>query len=502
MNSEGVFKFTIGIPDPGRSSKRELTICASDAAGNTVVKNVLLAHEGLADLQSLEMLVDGSTLASGNIPGNALAQQRKQLALAGVTKEGTRFRLTDLDNVSWQCQAVEGQAQVDENGVLTIGAGAQGIIVGRLEVAKGAYRTAALSFGSGGKSGIVAVTYTLGGKVIGGGNYPVGVTVTLTALPDEGYVFSDWTVAGVTVENLNSAVISFVMPDMGNVTAHAVFKTSSREESDDGRDSYKNKDQDDSYVPPVMTSIYSLAGDIVKIEIPAGANPNTTVPFYLAADGSRIYVAMSAVFDGTLYFRAPIDGEYYIVDNCPAFTDTKGHWAEPSMEFMAARMLFVGTGENLFEPDVPVTRAMFITVLHRIAGKPEPNRTAAFSDVPPGIWYEKAAAWGNENGIVLGTGGNCFAPGELLTREQMCVMIARYMSFAGINLPEKEAPLSFADASAIESWAAHDVALCQAAGLITGYPDGRFGPKADSTRAENCTLMKRMIESVVKLWLE
>ena len=260
---------------------------------------------------------------------------------------------------------------------------------------------------------------SFGGKVIGGGNYPVGGTVTLTALPDEGYVFSGWTVAGVTVKNPNSAVISFVMPDMGNVTAHAVFKTSSQEEpdgdgdsyknkdqddseeSDDGRDSYKNKDQDDSYVPPVMTSIYSPAGDIVKIEIPADANPNTTVPFYLAADGSRIYVAMSAVFDGTLYFRAPIDGEYYIVDNCPAFTDTKGHWAEPSMEFMAARMLFVGTGENLFEPDVPVTRAMFITVLHRIAGKPEPNRPAAFSDVPPGIWYEKAAAWGNENGIIL-----------------------------------------------------------------------------------------------------
>lgn len=501
MNSEGVFKFTIGIPDPDRSSKRELTICASDAAGNTVVKNVLLTHEGLADLQSLEMLVDGSTLASGNIPGSALAQQRKQLALAGVTKEGTRFRLTDLDNVSWQCHAVEGQAQVDENGVLTIGAGAQGIIVGRLEVARGAYRTAALSFGGEKKSGMVAVTYTLGGKAIGGGDYPVGVTVTLTALPDNGYVFSGWAVAGVAVENPNSAVISFVMPDMGNVTAHAIFKTSSQE-SDDGRDSYKNKDQDDSYVPPVMTSIYSPAGDIVKIEIPADANPNTTVPFYLAADGSRIYVAMSAVFDGTLYFRAPIDGEYYIVDNCPMFTDTKGHWAEPSMEFMAARMLFVGTGENLFEPDVPVTRAMFITVLHRIAGKPEPNRPAAFSDVPPGIWYEKAAAWGNENGIILGTGGNCFAPGELLTREQMCVMIARYMSFAGINLPEKEAPLSFADASAIESWAVHDVALCQAAGLITGYPDGRFGPKADSTRAENCTLMKRMIESVVKLWLE
>ena len=35
----------------------------------------------------------------------------------------------------WQCQAVEGQAQVDENGVLTIGAGAQGNR-GRLEVAK------------------------------------------------------------------------------------------------------------------------------------------------------------------------------------------------------------------------------------------------------------------------------------------------------------------------------------------------------------------------------
>ena len=84
----------------------------------------------------------------------------------------------------------------------------------------------------------------------------------------------------------------------------------------------------------------------------------------------------------------------------------------------------------------------------------------------------------------------------------MCVLIARYMSVAGIELPEHEVPRPFADASVIEGWAAHAVALCQAAGLINGYPDGRFGPKADSSRAENCTLMKRLIESAVKLLFE
>lgn len=55
-----------------------------------------------------------------------------------------------------------------------------------------------------------------------------------------------------------------------------------------------------------------------------------------------------------------------------------------------------GTASDAFSPYVGMTRAVFVTVLHRLSGNNGIYENT-FSDVPPGIWYENAVAWAAAN---------------------------------------------------------------------------------------------------------
>ena len=48
----------------------------------------------------------------------------------------------------------------------------------------------------------------------------------------------------------------------------------------------------------------------------------------------------------------------------------------------------LGVSDDRFDPNGAVTRAMFVTILHRIEGEPD-GEGKAFSDVVPGEYYEK-----------------------------------------------------------------------------------------------------------------
>ena len=58
--------------------------------------------------------------------------------------------------------------------------------------------------------------------------------------------------------------------------------------------------------------------------------------------------------------------------------------------------LMTGTGRNTFSPDRPMTRAMVVATLYRLAGSPEVTEKAAFTDVAVGSYYEAAVAWGRQ----------------------------------------------------------------------------------------------------------
>lgn len=477
--ADGTFSFSVALPDPNSASQHDLTITVADDVGNaTAPQSVTVSHGGLADLASLEVMVNGQTYSSGNLPVPAAGLKNVPLTLVGVTSTDTKFNLTGY-NVNWALTTVEGTASLSD-GALTAAALSQGMVTGKLAVANGAYRTASLCFGALANH-IVAVSSTIGGSVTGGGEYNGGETVTLTSVPDNGYRFAGWTVTGASVADLTAATITFTMPRVGNVTALASFVPVN---SSGGSDISSE-------------SVSAKAGELVRVKLPAGKSETEYLPCYTDNSGKLALVPISAVIDGYVTFLAPKSGTYHFTSNPVAFSDTANHWAADAISFCASRELFKGIGEGQFAPNAPMTRAMFATVLYRIAGMPAVSGANSFYDVAAGQWYTDAILWGQSTGIITGYGNGLFGTNDLVTREQMCVMLSRYLQWAGYALPAVTAAKQFGDKAQISKWAADNVAFCQTRGLINGQPNNRFAPKANATRAENSTVLQRMILAIL-----
>lgn len=189
------------------------------------------------------------------------------------------------------------------------------------------------------------------------------------------------------------------------------------------------------------------------------------------------------------------------VNTADKFTDISDHWAKSAVAFVTAQGLFQGTSETEFMPDSEMTRAMFVTVLQRFGTavnakwKLQSSNSLSFADVPAGEWYTDAVAWASGTGVVNGIGDGMFAPNDAVTREQMAVMIVRFASLCGVELPAVTEPAEFTDAAQIQDWAADAVVKAQKAGIIQGRPEGNFDPQATATRAEVAAIMQRLVEN-------
>ncbi|SHH97985.1 3',5'-cyclic AMP phosphodiesterase CpdA [Sporobacter termitidis DSM 10068] len=159
-------------------------------------------------------------------------------------------------------------------------------------------------------------------------------------------------------------------------------------------------------------------------------------------------------------------------------------WYAAAVGDVTARGVLSGTGGTLFSPDMPMTRAMFVTALYRAAGSPGAGRSpAAFTDVDAGQWYYDAAAWAADAGIAQGYGG-AFAPDGTITREQLAAMLYRYAK------PEEPVPAAdasalaaFSDGGEVSDWAKTAVAWAAGSGLLHGS-GGRLAPGDTATRAQ------------------
>ena len=170
-------------------------------------------------------------------------------------------------------------------------------------------------------------------------------------------------------------------------------------------------------------------------------------------------------------------------------------WYYPFVRAVWEQQLFQGTSYNIFTPQGSMTRAMFVQVLANLEDvdiSVYRTQTATFNDTSPSTWYFAAIEWAASQGLVSGVGNGNFAPNRPITREEMAVMLNRYIVSRGIVLPQGETSL-FADQNSMSYWAIEGVTAIQAAELITGHPDGRFAPQDTATRAEVATIFARFI---------
>jgi hypothetical protein len=170
-------------------------------------------------------------------------------------------------------------------------------------------------------------------------------------------------------------------------------------------------------------------------------------------------------------------------------------WFYGPVAFAVQNGLFTGTGTTTFSPNEPLTRAMLVNVLHRLAGSPQSSAATNFDDVDSGAWYAAALAWVAANDLVSGYGHNLFGPNDNITREQLATMLYRYAGEKGYDLSAGADLQEFKDAGSVSAWALDKVKWAVGSGLIRGKGDGILDPLGSATRAEAAAIMQQFIKN-------
>ena len=170
-----------------------------------------------------------------------------------------------------------------------------------------------------------------------------------------------------------------------------------------------------------------------------------------------------------------------------------GQWYYSAIEYVVENGYFNGISEELFAPDSPMTRAMFVTVLGRFAGVEHAEGKAAISvfvDVEPGSYYCEYVGWAVENGIVQGYSANIFGYADYVTREQVAVFLYRYAKMVGLDvtIDRIATTQTFNSGSNASPWALNAVVWAMNKGIMRGVGND-LNPQAEVTRAQVAQIM-------------
>ena len=212
-------------------------------------------------------------------------------------------------------------------------------------------------------------------------------------------------------------------------------------------------------------------------------------------------VAVTENADGTYTFTMPNGQVTVTVTFAEAplpFPDVaEGDWFYDAVRYAYETGLMDGVGDSLFAPNSETTRAQLVTILHRLAGQPEPGGDSGFADVETGTWYTDAVAWAAANGIVNGTTDTTFAPGEDITREQLVTVLYRYAESKGYDVSASADLSGYPDADQVQDYAQPAMAWAVAEGIVEGM-DGTLNPAGNASRAQIATILMRFCEGVAK----
>lgn len=182
------------------------------------------------------------------------------------------------------------------------------------------------------------------------------------------------------------------------------------------------------------------------------------------------------------------------------------HWAKDSISAAVNAGYFKGYSNGTFQPEATITRAEFAALLSRVS-KAEASTEIEniFSDLNT-HWskkeVEKAVAMGFIDPKNYPDG---FQPDTALTREEMAIWLSS--GLAAVDEDYKQALLDTKETlipvkeyfkPGIPASKAGHIAVAMGTKLMSGYPDGSFGMKKTTTRAETSAILLRFVKAATK----
>lgn len=197
----------------------------------------------------------------------------------------------------------------------------------------------------------------------------------------------------------------------------------------------------------------------------------------------------------------------------PRFSDLAGHWAEGMIVQAATEGWVNGYPDGRFDPEHTVTRAEFVKMLAAATGLTPGSttaRTLAEASVPftpqapesvltdtQGHWFA-AQGWLKSAvsfGLVVPDdyAGGRFEPDRPISRQEIAIMAVRALGLVAAAGAGDAAAPGFTDWGQVPAWAQGYVSQAVAAGVLKGFPDGRFAGDQPATRAQAVVMVGRAL---------
>lgn len=165
-------------------------------------------------------------------------------------------------------------------------------------------------------------------------------------------------------------------------------------------------------------------------------------------------------------------------------------WAFDSIEYAIENQLVSHGMLSRFQE--PITRESFaemvVLLYEGISGEKASNPTIfPFIDT---LNSDVIKAY--QLGIVSGKGNGRFSPTDMITRQEIAVMLYRTLSVSNVNAFVPTRPSFFLDDHLISPWARESVYALQQIGIISGVGNNRMNPLGHATREEVIALSAKM----------
>ncbi|MBQ3100700.1 MAG: S-layer homology domain-containing protein [Clostridia bacterium] len=171
------------------------------------------------------------------------------------------------------------------------------------------------------------------------------------------------------------------------------------------------------------------------------------------------------------------------------FDDVKADkWYTTPILYCLQYEYMVGVSDTGFSLSQPVTRAMIVQIMAKIAGadlNAAEYQSCVFNDVADGKWYTSAVAWANKNGLASGIGEGQFGYKNSITREELAVFLMKLTEHCGYSATVRGALNNgYKDTDRIHSWAYEALDWALTSGVMHGSTPQHVSPRIPLTRAQ------------------
>ncbi|WP_053372650.1 glycosyl hydrolase family 18 protein [Paenibacillus sp. FJAT-27812] len=203
--------------------------------------------------------------------------------------------------------------------------------------------------------------------------------------------------------------------------------------------------------------------------------------------------------DGTVAAELIRNGNsiYTIVETSFKFNDVTMEWARKDVERAAAKLIVSGEMADRFGANSAITRGEFISMIVKGLGILPNAADNPFKDVDSNSEFAGDIVAAKKLGLIKGTTKDAFNPNGSITRQDLSVILANALKYAGkTNVADNSVLEHFKDQAAVSSYAKPSVALIVEQQIMLGVSQDTFAPLSKVTKAQAAVTVMRLLDAL------